>query len=598
MVVYLLLLATWTIRWVNTSSAADWLSYQARTASSFVDSIGINIHLNYTIYSSNYDAIVKPKLQALGVSHARQGLADMNNFSQMAIRFSQLSNPTGGTPPIKFDFVASGNHISSSSPHNPCFLPKLNVLINGGQIPCGPQSGQQLSVAVKIEAMESANEPDHCPSSNPICGGFSNPSNWFEKSKRINDNWPDDVLQDSQLLRTALRNNGPTTNVEAIAPSLVWLAYYGAEIYPTGGGSLLNYMAALNSYVARGNTHPYCHVQSIAACYNEKVAPHTNFFSGKPIIVTETGHSTADYSEKVQAKYTTSILFDFFARGVERTYIYELLDDPNVASDTIRNYGLINEDGREKPAYVWLKNAITLLTGGGSYSPGMLEMNISAASDIQKVLLQKNDGSFWLQYDKSNRTDSDVTKPVTIGFRSAKNISYYNLESTSPYQTDSAKTSITLNVPDRIALLKITNPPITGPTPTPTPTPGGGGGVSPTPTTTSSSGNRGSGNSNGIASNDQGGNSSGSTSNSSSGKAGTKKGSSGQSTGAKNSGGEDSGGFSLGSIKLDTSLDRVFNATVLVASVLGLIFILVALVVTHLRLARRKSEYEDVDLTD
>src|SRR5579862_5452132 len=48
---------------------------QARAADSFVDAIGVNIHLGYsdTVYHK-YDEILKPRLVELGVRHVRDGL--------------------------------------------------------------------------------------------------------------------------------------------------------------------------------------------------------------------------------------------------------------------------------------------------------------------------------------------------------------------------------------------------------------------------------------------------------------------------------------------------------------------------------------------
>jgi hypothetical protein len=194
------------------------------------------------------------------------------------------------------------------------------------------------------------------------------------------------------------------------------------------------------------------------------------------------------------------------------------------------------------------------------------------------VLLQKSDRSFWLalQNDKSNRTDTDSNKSVTIGFRSSKNVKYYNLESTNPYQTDSGTTALNFNVADRITLLQISDPSSSG---------GGGNG-----------GNNGNGSTGGGKS----GNASGSTSSNTTGKAGTKKGSTGSTTNTDSGTSADEGGFSLGPIQLKnaTTFDRALNATILVGSILGLIFMIVTLVVARTRIAHRGDEFEDVDIED
>jgi hypothetical protein len=573
---YTLLSLGWILHWsTNSTAQGGFTSYQARSAESFVDSIGVNTHINYQAYKESYDSIVKPKLQALGIRHVRQPLGDAgSDFTQMVSRFSALSN---GSPAIKFDMISALDSNSSSSPQNSCFIPKLKVMMQGGTVPCGSQNGQSISASVKIDGIENTNEPDHCPSTDPVCDGFSDPSNWWQKSLTHNPNWPSETLTAAQVLQAKIQSDGTTSSIPILAPSLVWLAYYGDVTYPSGGGSLQSYMQPLRSYISRGTAHPYCHLQSIESCYNGQIAAHMSFFSGKPMIIGETGHSTATYSEKQQAKYTTSILFDFFARGIERTYIYELFDDRYEANSTTQNYGLINEDGREKMVYDWIKNTISLLNDSGG-SPSLLEMNMSLPSGVKYVLLQKSDRSFWLalQNDKSNRTDTDSNKSVTIGFRSSKNVKYYNLESTNPYQTDSGTTALNFNVADRITLLQISDPSSSG---------GGGNG-----------GNNGNGSTGGGKS----GNASGSTSSNTTGKAGTKKGSTGSTTNTDSGTSADEGGFSLGPIQLKnaTTFDRALNATILVGSILGLIFMIVTLVVARTRIAHRGDEFEDVDIED
>src|SRR5262245_21348572 len=51
----------------------------ARSADSFVQSIGVNLHLNYfqTTYGTGWATIVKPRLLELGVKHVR----DMGNVT-------------------------------------------------------------------------------------------------------------------------------------------------------------------------------------------------------------------------------------------------------------------------------------------------------------------------------------------------------------------------------------------------------------------------------------------------------------------------------------------------------------------------------------
>lgn len=587
---YILLSITWVLRWsANTDAQGGFTSYQARSAESFIDSIGVNTHLGYPAYRDNYDSIIKPKLQALGVRHIREPLPHADSGMPVILsRYSQLAHPSGGAKPISISFISSKSALSSANPGNDCFLPNIKTIVQGGNIPnlsCNQHSARGAPVsAIPISGISNLNEPDHCPSYS--CGGHSNtdpnsPFYWWTKSLENNPNWPSDTLNTAQLIHTKIRNDSATSSLPILAPSLVWLPYYGDVNYPNGSSTLWQHMQPLRQYVNRSDTHPYCQLRSIANCYQSLVQPFQNFFTGIPAQATETGHSTADYSEKVQAKYATSIFFDFFARGVERTYYYELFDDVSSvpSNPTINNYGLVNEDGREKIVYGWLKNTIALLTDQ-SWSPQLLEMNMNLPSSVRYLLLQKTDGSFWLALhnDRANRTDNDVnSSSFSINFRSAKNINYYNLESLTPYQTQTGVTSINLSVADRITLLQISDPSSSG---------GNGG-------------NGGGNNGNGPTGGGPSSNASGSTGSNAGGKATTKKGStsSGNGTSPERA---DEGGFSLGPIQLKnaTTFDRALNATILVGSILGLIFMIVTLVVARMRIARRGDEFEDVDINN
>ena len=73
----------------------------AKSADSFVDSIGVNVHLTYDAYKDN--GLIKSKLQELGIRHIRDGAYQESKF------FEQLKDlsKTG----IKATLIFSGNPI-------------------------------------------------------------------------------------------------------------------------------------------------------------------------------------------------------------------------------------------------------------------------------------------------------------------------------------------------------------------------------------------------------------------------------------------------------------------------------------------------------
>ncbi|MBD2022473.1 hypothetical protein H6F43_20035, partial [Leptolyngbya sp. FACHB-36] len=78
----------------------------ARSASAFVDSIGVVTHLRYldTAYA-HYEDIVKPKLQELGVRHIRDGGRDpeffrrLNDLATIGIHSTLVMDPRDGIDP-------------------------------------------------------------------------------------------------------------------------------------------------------------------------------------------------------------------------------------------------------------------------------------------------------------------------------------------------------------------------------------------------------------------------------------------------------------------------------------------------------------------
>lgn len=432
-----------------------------KAAQDFVRSIGVTTHLTHTDYTSNahfadvFTSVVKPKLRELGLYYVRQYPGEVDSsFPTFVAKYNELSNPPAGYPKIAFSFETHVDPTVSSNPQNSCYLPKMKYILNGTVGNCNGLQNYTTPSSVSASGVENPNEPDHCASW--ICGQAT-VGTWFQNSLSQNPNWPDDVLLAAQAAQTKLSGDPLTASLDRLAPAFVWLPYHQNETY--NGVNLATYLAPLKNYITHGNVHPYCNLQSVSACFSSQVQPAVSYYAPRPVIVTETGHSTGEFTEKQQAKYLIRILFDFFERGIPKTYIYELLDEPTASTTKEKNFGLINEDGREKPAFAWLKNTLSLLKDTGAPRLDALPLSITGTG-IRSTLLRKSDSSYWLalQYDKSNTVDTDVTSPATITFASPKNISYYNTESTEAYSSTASTSSVTFPVADRVVLLKITEP--------------------------------------------------------------------------------------------------------------------------------------------
>jgi hypothetical protein len=99
--------------------------------------------------------------------------------------------------------------------------------------------------------------------------------------------------------------------------------------------------------------------------------------------------------ESVTASYLPRTLLLAFLHGYDKTFFYQLIDDPTSPA----GYGLLRPDFSEKPGFTALKNMLGLLSdpGGSSFTPGTLPFSILGGdANVQHLLLQKNDGSYWL----------------------------------------------------------------------------------------------------------------------------------------------------------------------------------------------------------
>ncbi len=335
----------------NLVSASTTQLEISRSASSFVDSIGLVVHLNYrdTVYYQKYNETIVPKLKELGIHHLRSnvGLKDretqqkFNDLAAIGIKSTLVMNPLRETPSEAVEIAKKV-----------------------------PQS---------IEAVEGPNESD-------IHANFEYQGLYF----------PEGTRKYQQDLYSAIKADPATANLEVLSPTLA---------KPKNISSLGRVdcdRAAIHSYPGSGYKPSH-------GLDNTWIPSANVVCPGKKIIATETGYHNAvnkskisGVSQQAAAKYIPRIFLEYFNRGILRTYNYELIDlKPNPNRDRPNlNYGLLNNDGSAKPAFNSLKNLITLLKEPETNNPIQLQALdyelINATPEIHHTLLQKNDGRFYL----------------------------------------------------------------------------------------------------------------------------------------------------------------------------------------------------------
>lgn len=341
-------------------------SEQAHTAQSFVDSIGINVHLSYhdTPYGK-YGAIT-PLLRSLGVRHLRDSIAS----GQTDVCREDRELAASG---MKFTYITQPN-------------PTAQGL-----------SGWASCVGPSIEAYEGLNEYD-----------ISHPAG--------DANWAATVQAAQKALYRSVKGDASLAHLGVVAPSLT-----SQQAYRTVGD--------LSAFIDAGNMHDYTAGHNPGTpgwgdggygslAYNIGAARLLD--GNKPIESTETGYATAPTTrggidDATQAKYVPRLFLEHFNAGVTRTYEYELVDE---GGPPFGNFGLVNGSLAPKPSYAALSSLIGLLRDGDGEGGTRAALRYSLDGDTTSVhhtLLAKRNGHLYLAlWVEAASYDPSTLAPLTV----------------------------------------------------------------------------------------------------------------------------------------------------------------------------------------
>ena len=427
---------------------AQGITLQARTSQSFVESMGVNIHPDYTdsIYY-NY-SFIRSKLLEVGILHVRAALINTDpSYWYMPL------------PPAGYV-----NELKTLRQHG---ITSLLVFDAGGWNQTQPLSSYvgAIQSTIKsympaVDALECTNE---CDSSSFRYNGTPFPLGlYWECAEFFNIvNW-DPV----------------TSPIPVLAPSMADPGHYQ---------DLAN-IESPATYCDIGNGHYYqsgqyadCDGWDFSKNWQTGYRPYSDLLTaGRPIYISETGYSNATalsggVSERASGIYVPLVFCEGFRQGYARTYLYEFIDgypDPS-GTNWERHFGLLRNNGTPKPAYTALKNTIYLLNEwGASFSPQPLSVTIgSAPSTVHYMLLQRSTGVYFLAvwndvsvYNTSTVPGTDVYPakvPVTFTFSKNYQFSVYapcqatGATPTSAYTLSTTSKSIRLNVPAELLIIKI-----------------------------------------------------------------------------------------------------------------------------------------------
>lgn len=384
----------------------------AKSADSFVDTIGVNTHLTWldSVYS-NYEGIIKPRLLEAGIRTIR----DTGDAAVDPVYTGKVK-----------DLAASGIHL------NAIFSPGTDV---------------NALIKTLFPAVVSAEGPNEYDGNGGVL-------------------WADTLRSFSQTMYEAIRNDPEISHIPIVSTTLVKGAQsyitlgdisqyidYG-NIHPYTGGKYPSYGLGMNM----ANTIPAFGSKPL---YATETGYHT--FNGNSV-------GQPGVSEAAAGKYIPRQYFELFNAGIVKTFQYQLIDnfpdDPPTNSE--EHYGMIRADGTPKAAFYAVRNTTALLREpGASFVPGSFSFALSGHTEnIHHTLLQKSNGKFYLVlWAEVSAFDVDRNKnilspdqQVTLKFeQSVSSVKMYKPStSAAVFGTYFNRDELNIGISDEITVLEIT----------------------------------------------------------------------------------------------------------------------------------------------
>ena len=343
---------------------------QARSAASFVDSIGVNTHTYYddTVYYKRFGTI-EQRLRELGIHHVRENLVPdrpdqyerLNQLAAAGIKSTLiLGEPENGSAGLRRLLSILGSELGGS-----------------------------------VDAVEGPNEFD-------LRGG---------------PDWEARVAAYQARLYEGVKSDPDLAGLPVIGPS-------------AGGIGDEGEFTDLSADLDFGNIHPYPDGEPPEANVGEWLDAAARMSGTKPVMATESGYHDAlaasagqrPVSEAAMATYVPRLFLEYFRRGIPRSFDYELVDEfPDAGlTEPESDFGLLRNDLSPKPAFTALRNLVAILAddeGGSGFDPGRLDYRLGGErSQLHRLLLEKRDGSFYLVlWRASSVWDADARRPLDPG---------------------------------------------------------------------------------------------------------------------------------------------------------------------------------------
>ena len=310
----------------------------AISATVFIDTLGVNTHIGDAgAYSDT--SMVEQNLEYLGVTIVRDSV---DSASEAAV-WQQVAQATG----VKFDD----------------YMPEGAPAWDQSALALVPQMVQEGI----LHSIEGGNEED-----DSYAQANGNTLAWTAQFQQ-------------QVYAMGQQEGLPVINMSFGSG---WTAANNWEgDYPNVGN--------LSAYTNYANAHTYPNVGQTPGSAIQQLNTDALLAAGtRPVITTEIGWQTSQYTETQIAQNVVDATFDGIADGDAGMWFYGLYDDSS------GDWGLFNSDGTARPAATALHDLTTLLADPGApagFTPGSLAYGLSGTqSGDNSILIEKSNGSFWI----------------------------------------------------------------------------------------------------------------------------------------------------------------------------------------------------------
>ncbi|GJM64149.1 LamG-like jellyroll fold domain-containing protein [Persicobacter diffluens] len=375
---------------ISSLSAIAQQAVTPRTGFDFVESIGICTHFSFRgqPYVDRFDTVA----HVLGNSGIRY------------IRDRAISDNQQGKDHVEYLYNTYGIKTVAVFPWRSPYKSfdevdnKLNSLVDYSDM---------------IIAIEGANEADHSA-----------------KDYNVPEGWTDDLQENHTYLYNAVKNHEATeiNSKPVLAPSPTFpnrVPWMGPMNDKSDHYNIHSYHGT--RYPEYADSHFFNYFIKTAEANPDDPNTADNMWSTESGFHNEIGYQHSNPNgvhEESEGYYLPRMLAHYFNNGIQRTFIYELMDhkspDPRDAQD---DFGIVRFDMSYTPAYIAVRNLIKIIEEDEQHTNiTPLDIEIEGADDdTYTTLLQKSDGTYYLMiWNAGDNYDFDTRSFVTSSERAVK----------------------------------------------------------------------------------------------------------------------------------------------------------------------------------